>query len=64
MYSSLARCSAVASRSEMKAIRVRATPRYWVRATMSSEAWWAQRARVVHAPAYFFASITCPALHE
>ena len=41
MYSSLARFSFVASRSEVKAIRVRATPRFWVRAVTSSDAWWA-----------------------
>ena len=41
MYSSFDRLSLVESRSEVNAILVRATPRFWVSATMSSDAWWA-----------------------
>ena len=39
MYSSFARFSFVASRSDVNAIRVRATPRFWVSDVTSSEAW-------------------------
>src|SRR6185436_3807359 len=59
MYSSLPRGGLVASRSEVKAILVRATPRYWVKATMSSEAMCAKDRGLSARPGYRRMSMTC-----